>query len=301
LIGKENLSGAKGGVFALGNFDGVHRGHRRVLDAAIAKARAMGEPARVLTFEPNPRSVFYPDLPPFRLTPAAAKERLLRAYGMDDVVALPFTTEFAQVTAQEFIERVLLEQFGVRHIVVGHDFIFGHKRGGNIQNMTAWLAPHGVGVTEVLAFGDVCGAFSSTRVREALQQGEVAGAAKILGRDWSIAGTVVKGAQRGRMIGVPTANIALRDYLRPKFGVYAVRARRVGEAAWVRGVANIGVRPTVDGVSETLEAHVFDFDQDIYGQEWEFALTRFIRAERKFDGLDALKAQIMRDIDAAKA
>ncbi|MGB9152105.1 MAG: bifunctional riboflavin kinase/FAD synthetase [Alphaproteobacteria bacterium] len=292
---------AKGGVFALGNFDGVHRGHRIVVESAVEKARARNIPARVLTFEPHPRSIFQPDAPPFRLTPFAVKERLLKACGIDDVCVCPFTPEFAQLSAQDFVDHILLERFGAQHVVAGHDFVFGHKRGGNMQKLAAWLAPHGVEVTEIAPVADLdTNAFSATRIRQFLQMGKVAEALEMLGHDWSISGTVIKGQQRGRTIGVPTANIALGEYLRPKFGVYAVRAGRAGEALTHRGVANIGLRPTVNGESENLEAHLFDFNQDIYGQEWEFALTRFIRPERKFDSFNALKAQIALDIEAAK-
>jgi riboflavin kinase/FMN adenylyltransferase len=292
---------AKGGVFALGNFDGVHRGHRAVILSAVEKARAMNIPARVLTFEPHPRAIFQPDALPFRLTPFAVKERLLHACGVADVVVLPFTAEFAQLSAQDFVEHVLLDRFGAQHVTAGHDFVFGHKRAGDMKKLEAWLAKHQVGVTEIAPLGGKDGAvFSATLVRQFLQQGEPGKAAEILGRDWSIGGTIIKGAQRGRTIGVPTANIALGDYLRPRFGVYAIEAGRAGEALTHRGVANIGLRPTVDGASENLEAHLFDFNQDIYGQTWEFALKRFIRPEQKFDSFEALKAQIARDIEAAR-
>ena len=293
-----------GGVFALGYFDGVHRGHRLVIDAAVVAARALKIPARVLTFEPHPRAFFAPNLPPFRLAPPPAKERLLKSCGIDDVVTLNFTDEFAQLSAQDFVEQVLIKQCAAQHIVAGHDFAFGHGRAGNMQLLTKWLAPHGVAVTEIPALGDIAGrAVSSSAIREFLRQGELAKAIDMLGHGWSIAGTIIGGDARGRTLGVPTANIALGDYLRPKFGVYAIRAGRVGEPLSYKGVANIGVRPTLNdkGVRENLEAHLFDFDEDIYGQEWEFALTRFIRPEQKFSGLDELKAQIKRDIEAARS
>ncbi|MDE2029815.1 MAG: bifunctional riboflavin kinase/FAD synthetase [Alphaproteobacteria bacterium] len=290
---------AAGGVFALGNFDGVHRGHRAVIAAAVARAKELKVPARVLTFEPHPRSVFISDTEPFRLTPAPVKERLLKECGIDDVVTLPFTLELAQVAAQEFAERVLRDRLGARHIVAGYDFTFGHDRGGDMQKLAAWLVPHGIGVDEIAPVGDGA-AFSSTRIRELLRAGEIEPADDMFGHAWTIEGDVIKGAQRGRTIGVPTANIGLDDYLRPRFGVYAVRAGRVGEELSYKGVANIGLRPTVDGKHETLEAHLFDFASDIYGEIWQFAPVRFIRPERKFDGLDALKAQIIEDIKAAK-
>jgi riboflavin kinase/FMN adenylyltransferase len=291
----------KGGVFALGNFDGVHCGHRRVLDAAVAKGRAVALPARVLTFEPHPRAYFQQNQPSFRLTPPAAKERLLIACGVSDVITLPFNGELAQLSARDFVEQILVARFGAQHIVAGQDFAFGHKRGGDMTKLAEWLAPHNITVTEIAPLNDVEGCvYSSSRIRAFLQQGDVMAAAQILGRDWSLAGTIINGAQRGRTIGIPTANIALDDYLRPAFGVYAVTANRVGQGPSYRGVANIGVRPTVDGSSDNLEAHLFDFDQNIYGQEWEFALTRYIRPERKFDSLTALQTQIALDIVAAK-
>jgi len=291
----------KGGVFALGNFDGVHRGHRAVIEAAIEKARQLRVPARVLTFEPHPRAFFQPHLPPFRLTPQKVKERLLLSLGVDDVETLPFTSEIAQMSAQDFIERIVLEKYGTQHLVAGHDFIFGHNRSGDMKKLVSWLAPHNIGVTEIEELGDDGEVFSSTRVRELLLEGEVGAAAKILGRDFSITGTIVKGFGVGaKTIGFPTANILLDGYIRPKYGVYAVRAGKAGKALTHEGVANIGQRPTVNGEGENLEAHLFMFNKDIHGEEWEFALTRFIRPERKFDTLEALTAQIKKDIQAAK-
>ncbi len=291
----------KGGVFALGNFDGVHRGHRAVIEAAVAKARQMGVPARVLTFEPHPRAFFQPKLSPFRLTPQKAKERLLKALGVDAVETLPFTAEIALMPAKDFIDRVVVEKFGAQHLVAGHDFVFGHNRDGDMKKISAWLSPHRVGVTEIEELGDDGEVFSSTRVRELLLEGEVGAAAKILGRDFSIEGTIIRGFGIGKKtIGFPTANIGLNGYIRPKFGVYAVRAGLAGQDLVHHGVANIGQRPTVNGEGENLEAHLSLFNKDIRGQEWEFALLRFIRPERKFDSLEELTAQIKEDIVAAR-
>lgn len=284
----------------MGNFDGVHRGHRVVLAAAVEKARELGAPMRVLTFEPHPRLMFDPGQEQFRLTPSGAKERLLRAAGADDVVVLPFTREFAEIPAQSFVEDILVGRLGARHVVAGHDFIFGRARGGDMDKLRAWLAAHGVGVTEIAPQGEGDAIYSSTRARMALRRGDCAAAAAVLGRAWSIAGEVVHGNQRGRTIGTPTANVMLGDYLRPLFGVYAVRAGRVGEGFPYKGVANIGLRPTVDGKAELLETHIFDFNEDIYGQEWEFALERFIRPEAKFADFAALKVQIDKDKDEAR-
>jgi riboflavin kinase/FMN adenylyltransferase len=289
------------GVFALGNFDGVHRGHALVAEAAVARARSLGVPAYALTFEPHPRAFFQPDITPFRLTPPAAKERLLKSCGIDAVVTLPFNAALANLSAQDFIEQVLVARLGALHIVAGHDFAFGQGRGGDMAKLAAWLQPHNIPITEIAPLANTAGQLlSSSLARAALRDGDTGKASDILGRRWSIAGTVLKGAQRGRTIGVPTANIALGDYLRPKFGVYAVRAGRVGEALKYKGAANIGVRPTVDGQSETLEAHLFNFHEDIYGQDWEVALDSFIRPETKFADLNELRGQIAHDlIDAA--
>jgi riboflavin kinase/FMN adenylyltransferase len=291
----------KGGVYALGNFDGVHRGHQAVVKAAVDKARLLNAPMHVLTFEPHPRSVLKPDIPPFRLTPAAAKVRLLKAAGADDVIVQPFTQEFLKISAEAFVEDILIKACAARHVVAGFDFVFGYRRTGTMRQLRAWLAPHSVDVTEVTPFRDAHGEImSSSRAREALQQGDLATAEHILGRPWAISGLVAHGAQLGRELSVPTANIALGDYLRPKFGVYAVQACRVGDKIMKQGVANIGLRPTVDGKSETLEFHLFDFNEDIYGQEWSVELTAFIRPEQAFADLNALRTQILADIETAQ-
>jgi riboflavin kinase/FMN adenylyltransferase len=297
----ESVPAVKGGVFALGNFDGVHGGHRAVVKTAIDKARGLGLPARVLTFEPHPRSLFKPHIPPFRLTPAPAKVRFLRALGVDDVIVRAFTPEFSQVAARDFVQQVLIKDCGAQHVVAGFDFVFGHERGGDMASLREWLSPSNVGVTEVTPFRDGQGnVMSSTRARELLQAGDMRGAARILGRPWSIAGIIEHGERRGHELSVPTANIALGEYLRPKFGVYAVEASRVGDPTRYQGVANIGNRPTVDGTQEKLEFHLFDFYQDLYGQEWDVELIDFIRPERAFPDLEALRLQIMQDIEDAK-
>jgi riboflavin kinase/FMN adenylyltransferase len=292
----------RGGAYALGNFDGVHLGHQAVIKAAIDKARGLGIPARVLTFEPHPRSVLKPHIPLFRLTPAPAKLRIMKALGVDDVIVRPFTPEFSQLGATDFVQQVLLGDCGAQHVVAGFDFVFGHARGGDIRKLRGWLAPHNVGVTEVTPFRDAKGVLmSSTRAREALQEGDLPTARHILGRPWSIAGIVQHGDRRGHQLSVPTANIALADYMRPKFGVYAVHAGRVNEPKRWQGVANIGVRPTIGAGGDMLEFHLFNFDEDIYGEEWEVELIAFLRPERRFSDMETLRAQIMQDIEDAKA
>lgn len=301
----------KGGVFALGNFDGVHLGHRAAIDATVQKAKQTKMLARVLTFEPHPRAFFQPTLPPFRLTPPPAKARLLKSLGIDDVVEIPFTSEIAEMTAEQFVEDILVSRLGAEKLVAGRDFAFGRKRSGNMQKLSRMLTPRGIEVTEIEELGNDGEVFSSTRVRELLLEGQPEAAAKILGRPWQIEGTVYKGKNLGgHTLGFRTANIFLGDYLRPKFGVYTIRAGKAGEALTYRGVANIGLRPTIltpdDAAApqtekkENLEAFLFDFDKDIYGQDWQFALTRFLRPERKFDSFDALKTQIEKDVIEAK-
>ena len=226
----------------------------------------------------------------------------MRRLGVDDVVVMPFTPAFARLPATEFIERILLDLCGAQHVIAGFDFVFGHDREGTMARLRDWLAPHGVGVTEVTPFRDARGEImSSSRTRDALRAGDLATARHILGRPWSIAGTVERGAQRGTAISVPTANIGLGAYLRPRYGVYAVQAGPVGGTSIRQGVANIGLRPTVDGSAEWLEAHLFDFSEDIYGQVWEVELIDFLRPEQKFADLTALRQQIMLDIEMAKA
>src|SRR5579859_6692405 len=291
----------RGGVVALGNFDGVHRGHQAVIGKALELAKGWGVPAGVMTFEPHPRSVFTPDQPPFRLTPFRIKARLIEALSVDFLLMQHFDKAFATHTAEEFIRQVLIEGLGVRAVVVGYDFCFGKARSGNVALLRG---QSGFETIAIDAQGAADGqAFSSNMIRQALQDGRPDLAAEILGRPWEIEGRVETGDQRGRTIGFPTANLHLADYMRPAIGVYAVRAGidRGEETVWLNGVANLGRRPTFDKQDVILEAHLFDFDGDLYGRHLRVALTGYIRAERKFDGLPALKAQIAEDCETARA
>ncbi len=289
---------------AIGNFDGVHLGHQAVISAAVGKARALDVPAALLTFEPHPRIVFRPNSEPFRLTPLRPKTHAIEALGVEVLIVLAFDRALSEKSAEAFVEDVLVTGMAVTHIVVGADFVFGHDRLGTVDRLTElgdWL---GFAVT---ALGPVSGpdgtVYSSTAIREALKAGEPRRAAALLGRPWEIEGRVEHGDARGRRLGFPTANIGLGDYLRPAFGVYAVEAGIDHGAAtqWHRGVANLGRRPTVAGLIERLEAHLFDFDGDLYGRHLRVRLIEFIRSEKKFDGLDALQAQIARDSAVARA
>ncbi len=287
-----------GRVVALGNFDGVHLGHRRIAAAAIDKARELGCRSAILTMEPHPRRVLNPDIPPFRLTSASVKERLLLDLGVDDVITLEFTRELAATSAADFVEDVLAKRCRAVHAVAGCDFVFGRGREGNM----GFLAGCGLGVTEVEPLRDETGeVISSSRAREFLRCGDVGQAAKILGRPWSLSGKIARGDARARQMGFPTANIEMGEHLRPRFGVYAIAARRLaGNDFSRRGVANVGVRPTLDGSRELLEFHLFDFEGDIYGEEWEVELRKFIRPEAKFADMEALRRQISADVEVAK-
>ncbi|NMM44332.1 bifunctional riboflavin kinase/FAD synthetase [Rhodospirillaceae bacterium KN72] len=292
----------RGAVIALGNFDGVHRGHQSVIGQAGEIAEEKGVPLGILTFEPHPRVFFRPDDPPFRLTPMQNKAHHLQALGVDFMVCLNFDAPLAGLDAQAFIDRILVDSLGVGTLVVGYDFKFGKGRGGDTEMLiadprfeTKVISP------ATSANGEV---YSSTKIRDYLAEGDPGRAAALLGRPFEIEGEVLKGAQLGRTIGFPTANLELGDYVRPAYGVYAVRAGaetgRVGETIWCDGVANLGKRPTVDGLAEKFEVHIFDFNRDLYGTHLRVALIEFIRPERKFDGLDALKAQIAKDTHTAK-
>ena len=289
----------------MGNFDGLHLGHAALIAEACERARAAGTPTGVLTFEPHPRSVFMPDGEPFRLTPFRVKEREIARLGVDLLFVQHFDAAFAKKSAESFVEEVIAGAIGATHIVVGHDCTFGNKRRGTAELLRQEGARHGFDVTVVEpVHGQDAAVYSSTRIRELLRLGKPSEAAKQLGRFWEIDGRVMTGDRRGRTIGFPTANLGLGEYLRPMFGVYAVRVSGDGPddplaGRVVDGVANIGLRPTVGTPEPRLEAHLFDTDADLYGRHLRVSLVEFIRPEKKFAGLDPLKAQIAED--AAKA
>jgi riboflavin kinase / FMN adenylyltransferase len=294
---------ARGAVVALGNFDGVHLGHQRVIDEAARIAGELGAPLGVLTFEPHPREYFQPDRPAFRLTPFRIKLRQLEAIGVDYIYLLAFDRTMAERSPESFIVEVLGEGIEPVHVVVGYDFVFGRGRSGNAELLGDLGGAAGFAVTAVPAATDPEGVvYSSTEVRERLVAGDPGGAARLLGRPWEIEGRVEPGDRRGRLLGFPTANLGLSDYLQPAIGVYAVKAG-IDEGRgthWRDGVANLGRRPTVGGSRVQLEVHLFDFAGDLYGRHLRAPLIDFIRPERKFEGLDALKAQIAADSAEAR-
>jgi len=275
-----------------------------VIGEAGRIARASDAPYAVLTFEPHPRSVFRPDDPPFRLTPFRVKSRRIEALGVDLLFTLHFDLDFAAKSAEEFVDQVLVQGIGARHVVAGYAFVFGHRRRGNAAVLREQGSARGFGVDIVDPVHEVGGAlYSSTQIREHLMAGRPREAAALLGRFWEIDGRVERGDQRGRSIGFPTANIFLQDYLRPAAGVYAVRAGIEEGAAtrWRDAVANFGRRPTFGGDDLRLEVHLFDYEAELYGRHLRVALIDFLRPERKFPGIDALKAQIAADAARARA
>ncbi len=288
---------ARGGTVALGNFDGVHRGHVHLL--ASAHAARPDRPLATLTFEPHPRELFRPDDPPFHLSLPPARAALLAGHGVQHVIEVPFDRAFSEFAPERFIREVLQGGLGAAHLACGPDFAFGHRKGGDVALLSQQAEALGLGLTVVQPLADAEGPISSTRIRRALQDGYPERAAEALGRAWSIRGTVAHGDAVGRTIGFPTANIALGRHLEPARGVYAVTLA-LGAGRVLPGVANIGRRPTVaEGAISRVEVHVFDFAEDLYGQEVDVALHYFIRAERRFGGLPELRAQIA--LDAAEA
>ena len=292
----------RGGVVAIGNFDGVHRGHQAVLQRALEQAARHGAPALVLTFEPHPRTVFRPNVPLFILTPPAVKARLLAGLGFDAVVEQPFTREFAGQSAEEFVTRILDRNLGISHAVTGFDFHFGKNRQGGPAFLMQSGERHGFAVTLVDPFRDEGAEIvSSSRIRDLLREGDVVQAAGLLGYRFTVEEKVVRGKQLGRTLGFPPANMKLADTTELKHGIYAVRLRRANGTLH-DGVASFGRRPTVDEHGVTLlETFVFNFSGDLYGETCEVSFFGYLRGEERFDGLDALTAQMKRDEAEAKA
>ena len=292
----------RGAVIAIGNFDGVHRGHQAVLSRALEIADERRVPAVVLTFEPHPRTIFRPEIPLFRLTPAPMKARLLAGLGFDAVVEQPFTREFSSLSAERFVAEVLVGGLGASHVVTGFDFHYGKGRGGTPETLMAAGTTYGFGVTVLDAFSDEGGdVVSSSRIRALLAEGDVAEAAGLLGYRYTVEAEVTGGKKLGRTLGFPTANMSLPPETELRHGIYAVRLRRA-DSTLHDGVANFGRRPTVDeNGAPLLETFVFDFSGDLYGETCAVSLFGFLRGEEKFDSLDALVVQMKRDEEEAKA
>jgi len=289
----------RGAVIALGNFDGFHLGHQAVVGAAVDQARARGGPAIVATFDPHPVRHFRPDAPPFRLTTLDQRQRLFAEAGADAMLVLEFGPALAGMTADEFINDLLIARLGVSGVVTGEDFVFGKGRSGNGDVLAAAGAAQDFTYTRIVPVAEAGETVSSSRIREALKAGDCATATQLLTRPFAIEGVVQHGDKVGRTLGFPTANIDMGSYLRPRYGIYAVTGT-LPDGRVLKGAANIGIRPTFDPPKELLEPHFFDFAEDLYGQTISIAFHAFLRGEAKFDSMDALMAQMQADCDAAR-
>jgi len=289
---------------AIGNFDGVHRGHQKVVAAACDAAKRDGLVPAVITFDPHPREFFRQEDAPFHLADRTEKDRLLSNLDVDRIIHVSFDEALRRTDAEDFVSSVL-PALGVKQLYAGSDFAFGRGRGGQIDTINDFGASVGIAAVSVALLQDENSVvISSSRIRAALQAGDPVAAASMLGRDWAVTGTVIKGDQRGRKIGFPTANIALETLQHPAFGVYAVEIDiDDGTAAPQKragGVANIGIRPTFEKKDVLCEAHLFDSDCDLYGQRLLVRLKAFLRPEQRFSGIDALLAQIATDAEQAR-
>ena len=289
----------RGGIVALGNFDGFHLGHQAVVGQAIARARAEGRPALVATFDPHPMRFFRPQSDWFRLTTLEQREELVLAAGADAMLVFGFDAALAGLSAEAFVTERLIGRIGVGGVVTGEDFTFGKGRSGSVAHLTDLGRAHGFSVDTVAPVtldGEVV---SSSRIRALLHAGKPSGAARLLTRPFTVRGIVEHGDKRGRELGYPTANLSLMNYVRPAYGIYAVRGR-LPDGRVMDGAASLGIRPTFDPPKELLEPYFFDFSGDLYGQVIDIELIEFLRPEAKFDDLDALTAQMAADCDRAR-
>jgi riboflavin kinase / FMN adenylyltransferase len=292
---------ARGAAIALGNFDGVHLGHQAVIASARAVADDQDIALGAAVFEPHPRRFFKPDLPPFRLQTPKQRARSLGDAGVEEVFEIGFDAALSQSTDREFAERILRDLLGAAHVSVGADFRFGKGRMGDAASLTKLGDELGFSVEAVESVSEGAEKISSTGIREAIAVGAMDKAAAMLGRPWAIEGEVLRGFQRGRDFGFPTANLALGDYIRPRLGIYAVRVD-LGDGVLLPGVASVGVNPTVGALPEpVVEAHLFDFSGDLYGKQIEVELAAFLRDEAKFDDVEALKHQMKQDVIDARS
>ncbi|MBX7458821.1 bifunctional riboflavin kinase/FAD synthetase [Qipengyuania sp. 1NDH17] len=290
----------RGAIIALGNFDGFHLGHQAVAKEAIDWARAEGRPSIIATFDPHPVRFFKPDAEPFRLTTLEQRQELYLAAGATAMLVFHFDGELAGTTAEDFVRVLLAEKLGAKGVVTGGDFTFGKARGGNFERLVELGREVGIEARAVEPVMDGGEAVSSSRVREALRDGDPQEAARLLTRPFAIRGVVEHGDKRGRTIGYPTANLSIESYLRPKYGIYAVTGRILSTGQELQGAANIGVRPQFEPPKELLEPYFFDFSGDLYGQEIEVAFHHFLRGEAKFASLDDLVAQMEKDCEKAR-
>jgi riboflavin kinase / FMN adenylyltransferase len=289
----------RGGIIALGNFDGFHLGHQAVAGEAIAQAKAAGKPAIIATFDPHPVRFFAPHIPWFRLTTLEQRQRLFAEAGADAMLVFDFDAELAATTAEDFVIKLLGERLGASGVVTGEDFTFGKARGGNIALLKDLGAAHGISAKAMGPVVDDGGVISSSRIRDALKAGDCDTATRLLTRPFAVEGVVQHGDKNGRLLGYPTANIDMGHYLRPRYGIYAV-CGVLPDGRVLNGAANLGIRPQFDPPKELLEPHFFDFAEDLYGQMIEVELHAFLRPEAKFADLEALKVQMAADCDQAR-
>ena len=287
-----------GCVLTIGNFDGVHLGHQQVIKALVSKAKALNCVAAVLVFEPQPQELFSPDTAPARLCRLRDKYNLLAQLGVQRLICVNFTIKFSQQSAHYFIEHLLVEKLGIKHLIVGDDFHFGKNRQGNFPMLCQAGQQLGFAVSDTASYKMADCRISSTAIRQALEYNDLASAKQMLGREYSIIGRVFHGDKRGRQLGFPTANVLLKRRVSPLSGVFAVLVNT--NAGQFKGVANVGARPTVAGVRQQLEVHLFDFDQGLYGQCIEVIIKKKLRPVIKFDSLEALTTQIKVDSEQAK-
>lgn len=287
-----------GCVLTIGNFDGVHKGHQRVISALVAKAKALNCVAAVLVFEPQPQELFAPDKAPARLCRLRDKYALLAELGVQRLICVNFTRKFASQSAEKFIANLLVEKLGIKHLIVGDDFHFGKNRRGDFTMLTEAGRHFGFEVTDTASCKMANCRISSTAIREALEHDNLTVVENMLGRPYSIIGKVFHGDKRGRQLGFPTANVLLKRQKSPLNGVFAVKVKTINGT--FNGVANIGARPTINGARQQLEVHIFNFNNDIYGQCIEVVIKKKLRQVMKFDSLAALTAQIKLDSEQAK-
>ena len=290
----------RGAVIALGNFDGFHRGHQAVAGEAIRWAQSEGRPSIIATFDPHPVRFFKPDVPPFRLTTLEQRQELYLAAGATAMLVFHFDAELAGTSAEDFIQTILIDRLGAHGVVTGGDFTFGKGAKGNVDLLRTFGGERGMQSRVVSAVTTEDEVVSSSRIRQALRDGDPQEAARLLTRPFAIRGIVEHGDKRGRTIGYPTANVTIDNYLRPRYGIYAVTGRLLATGQVLHGAANIGIRPQFEPPKELLEPYFFDFSGDLYGQEIEVAFHHFLRGEAKFDSLEALIEQMDRDCAEAR-
>lgn len=292
-----NSQDEKGCVLTIGNFDGVHLGHQRVIKALVEKARALGSVATVMVFEPQPRELFTPQSAPARLTRLRDKYTYLERLGVERLICVNFNRKFANLCAQEFVEKLLVNCLNLKYLIIGDDFHFGKNRQGNFETLLQASKTFGFGISDTASYKLADCRISSTAIRKALETNKLDEVQKMLGRPYSIIGRVFHGDKRGRQLGFPTANVLLKRRVSPVSGVYVVKVKLTSGEYF--GVANIGNRPTVSGLRPQLEVHIFDFNKEIYSQTIEVVLIDKLREEQKFASLAALTEQISKDSEQA--